>query len=310
MQFVDLERYPIDDLTSERSKTLIKRCRDKLTEDGSLLLPGFIKSDAIEKMATQVTNLQSHNRCEIVTPYIFTAIPDDAGPTHPARKRIPQDVHAVAADQIPHDAMLMQIYDSSEVMAFLAAALGHKEIHQFDDEFQKINVMYMRDGGSRAWHFDGSDFVITLLLQASEQGGEIEYAPFIRGVDDEQNYDDVAKLFEGGFPTKVNRAEAGTLQLFNGRRTMHRVRAVYGAKQRIQSVLSYDCLPGQRAADEKNVQLYGERVARILEARRQLVDSAAKKRKTTTTMSPPMSPMSSPMKRIGRGPGKIGALTL
>lgn len=53
---------------------------------------------------------------------------------------------------------------------------------------------YMKDGGSRAWHYDGSDFVVTLMLQPSLAGGEFEWAPFIRGENGEENYDQVRTL--------------------------------------------------------------------------------------------------------------------
>ena len=89
--------------------------------------------------------------------------------------------------------------------------------------------MYMKDGGSRAWHYDGSDFVVTLLLQQCLHGGEFEWAPFIRGQNGEENFEQVDKLFRGLNSTaKTSRAGAGALALFNGRRSMHRVRAVYG----------------------------------------------------------------------------------
>ena len=37
------------------------------------------------------------------------------------------------------------------------------------------------DGCARAWHYDGSDAVVTLMLQKADEGGEFEFAPFIRG---------------------------------------------------------------------------------------------------------------------------------
>ena len=50
-------------------------------------------------------------------------------------------------------------------MRFLAAATGKEVMYQMADEFQNLNIMYMYDGYSRAWHYDGTDTVITLLLQ-------------------------------------------------------------------------------------------------------------------------------------------------
>ena len=58
-----------------------------------------------------------------------------------------------------------RVYDSNLVMKFLAAATSKEVMYQMADEFQNLNIMYMYDGCSRAWHYDGTDTVITLLLQ-------------------------------------------------------------------------------------------------------------------------------------------------
>ena len=272
---IDLEQYPIYDLSAERGKALVRKCREKMKVDGSLLLEGFIKLNVIKKMAEEVNNLQSHRRLEIVqifkndplvdkSIYNVPGLPSD----HPAFFRMPQDVHAVASDLIPKSSLIMQVYNSKMVMEFIAAVVGQTKIYQFNDEFQALNIMYIRDGGSRAWHYDGSDYVVTLLLQASEKGGEFEFAPFIRGekIGDEC-YDDVKQLFAGKYPTKMTRCNAGALAVFNGRRSLHRVRTVYGGRDRIQSVLSYAKTANERGTPEKNVTLYGERVEKIYEER-------------------------------------------
>ena len=52
------------------------------------------------------------------------------------------------------------------------------------------------------------------------QGGEYEFAPFIRGKKKgEENFEEVAKLFDGSYDNNiVKNAEEGTLNLFNGER--------------------------------------------------------------------------------------------
>ena len=159
-------------------------------------------------------------------------------------------------------------YDDPTIMQFVAAVNKQEKIFQYGDEFQALNVMYMKDGGSRAWHYDGSEYVITLMLQAPEAGGEFEYAPFIRGEKfGEENFPDVKKVFEGKWKTKQSCPSPGSLSVFNGRRSLHRVRAVYGEKDRVMSVLSYAKTEGEYSSPEKNVSLYGDRVKRIFEAR-------------------------------------------
>eukprot|EP00750_Incisomonas_marina_P015560 INCI18369.1.p1 GENE.INCI18369.1~~INCI18369.1.p1 ORF type:complete len:287 (-),score=44.03 INCI18369.1:109-969(-) len=260
---LDLDRYPLHDLDSPLGLEFVEQCRRRLHEDGSLMLEGFVRPDVIKQVAAEVSDLESFHRLQIVEPYFFVDAPQGADEDHPARHRIAQDVHAVAADKIPPHCGLRRIYDSQLVMDFLARVLDIDRLYHFNDPMQCLNVMYMKDGGSRAWHYDGSDFVVTLMLQPSLAGGEFEWAPFIRGKNGEENYDQVKRLFHGEYPAaKTSRAGAGTLALFSGRRSMHRVRAVYGPQVRIQSVLSFDTLPPEHQTlppASKNVALYGER---------------------------------------------------
>ena len=68
----------------------------------------------------------------------------------------------------------------------------------------------------------------------------------------------------------MKNAAAGTLNLFNGQRSLHRVRAVYGPRKRIIAILSYDTKPNVKGAVQKNIKLYGDRVAEIYRSRGQL----------------------------------------
>ena len=274
IDLVDTDRYPIRDLSTAAAKALVARCREKLELDGSLLLEGFIRGKYLEQMKAEVTGLESYQRIEVLDvlrkdqlldkSIYDQPLPDD----HPALYKMPQNVHAVANDRIPERALLRLVYNSPEVMTFFAFVNGQQEIYQFADEFQSLNVMYMKDGGNRAWHYDGSDYVITLMLQPSEHGGEFEYAPFIRGEDvGDENFDKLKQLFNGDWPTKLTRCNAGALAVFNGRRSLHRVWNVFGKKMRIMNVLSYAKSMGEKGTPEKNIQLYGERVKRIYESR-------------------------------------------
>ena len=277
-KLIDLERYPIH-RPSAQYDDLIEFCQTQLKKVGSVDLPGFIRPSVIEKMSAEVDNLPSYNRLNVVSAYgaalddepeeMNRTMPDWNGQAHPAKRKFAQDVFAVAGDQIPDGALIRNIYESEIFTHFLARASGKEKMYQMDDEFQNINIMYMYDGCSRAWHYDGTDTVITILLQKPEVGGEYEFAPFIRGkARGEENFEDVARLFDGSYPNNiVKNAEAGTLNLFNGVRSLHRVRTVYGPKKRIISILSYHTQPDLRGSISKNVKLYGERVASIYKER-------------------------------------------
>jgi len=278
---VDLERYPIH-TTGTKYNMLVEDCKRQLRKVGSVDLDGFIRQDIIERMAEEVDNLPSYNRLNIVSPY-GAAIDDEPeiintttkkNRPHPSNHKFAQDTNAVAFDQIPINSLIRKVYDSHMVMDFIADATSKENMYHFKDEFQAINIMYMYDGCSRAWHYDGSDTVITLLLRKADAGGEFEFAPFIRGEEKgDEKFDDVAELFNGSYEGNiVKNADAGTLNLFNGIRSLHRVRAVYGPTKRIVAVLSYDSQPNRSGSYKKNIALYGERVENIYRERGVLPD--------------------------------------
>lgn len=280
---VDLDRYPIHQ-RGPSYDLLVGDCRQQLKAVGSVDLAGFIRQDVIEKMANEVDNLPSFNRLNLVSPYgasiddeppkINSTLGGKSRQPHPSQRLFAQDTNAVAADQIPLNTLIRKVYDSELVMNFIAHATGKERMFHMEDEFQAINLMYMYDGGSRAWHYDGTDTVVTLLLQKADTGGEYEFAPFIRGEEKgDERFEDVSKLFEGTYDGNiVKNADAGTLNLFNGIRSLNRVRAVYGPTKRIVAVLSYDSQPHKRGSYTKNVALYGERVEKIYKQRGLLSD--------------------------------------
>ena len=102
------------------------------------------------------------------------------------------------------------------------------------------------EGDTDGWHYDPNDGVVTLLLQAPDQGGGFEYAPNIRS-DGDENYAGLKDLFED--PDQHGKRveqRPGTLVFFNGRNSMHRVRPVGPTKApRIVTIFSYDLRPTQ-----------------------------------------------------------------
>ncbi len=75
----------------------------------------------------------------------------------------------------------------------------------------------MTDGDQLQWHFDGTDFVVSLAIQDADVGGDFEVAPQIRTADDE-HYDDVARVLAGERDRVVTLPMTpGTLLVFAGR---------------------------------------------------------------------------------------------
>src|SRR2546423_1887759 len=83
-----------------------------------------------------------------------------------------------------------------------------------DESLGALNLAVMGPGDELWWHFDQTDFVVSIALQDAEAGGDFEYVPLIRGVDDER-YDEVARVLGGASEDAIGvPMEAGTLMLF------------------------------------------------------------------------------------------------
>ena len=65
---IDLERYPILDLSCDATRELTRHCRDQLDRSGACELPGFLKPEAVAIAATtkptKPSDAASENRSE------------------------------------------------------------------------------------------------------------------------------------------------------------------------------------------------------------------------------------------------------
>ena len=107
------------------------------------------------------------------------------------------------------------------------------------------------------WHFDRAEFTITILLQAPLSGGEFRYRSGLRS-DSDPNYEGVARLLTGHDERVQTLPLApGTLNVFKGKNTAHRVTPVEGDRARIIAVFSYYERPDVAFSDRERLGFYG-----------------------------------------------------
>ena len=150
-----------------------------------------------------------------------------------------------------------RVYDWLPLPAFVARVLDKPRLFLMDDPLAKVNVLAYRPGEALNWHFDRSQFTTTLLIRAAEAGGEFEYRSGLRS-DTDPNYDGVATMLRGEDPD-VSRMSlaAGTLNVFAGKNTAHRVTPVQGTRNRVVAVFSYYDNPGVAFSSAERMGFYG-----------------------------------------------------
>ena len=257
-QFVDLDRFSLDDLDSQRGRSLVARCRDDLATSGMFSLERFIRPEALKQCVADIegrlntgsfTHRRTHN---IYFDDGVTEIPPD----HPALKRVETVNHTICADQIS-GSLVCRVYEWAPLAEFLALTLGKEHLFLMADPLARVNVLAYREGEALNWHFDRSEFTTTLLLQEPESGGTFQYRRSLHSEDD-PNYAGVADLISGANPSIESLLlSPGTLNVFKGRYTAHRITPVVGNRNRIVSVFSFYDEPGVTFSDAERTGFYG-----------------------------------------------------
>ncbi|MCZ6470655.1 MAG: phytanoyl-CoA dioxygenase family protein [Gammaproteobacteria bacterium] len=264
---IDLDRYPLDGLAGTAGQKLIDQTRAALDQEGSCSMPGFVDQSTVAEMAAEASNLQhlAYPGPTEVTPYFFNydlGKGADYSDDHPLKRKGKRNLSQVASDLIPDYHKLSRLYHSPVLTDFLAAVLD-QTVYRNQDKYQSLNISVMNAGGCQQWHFDSGLMVTTLLLQAPESGGVFEYVPELRS-DESENYEQVQQVLDGD-SNRVKRLklEAGTLSLFRGHYSMHRVTEVEGSRTRIQAILGFSTTPDLQGNLESSILHYGPRVTRI-----------------------------------------------
>ena len=260
---IDLDRYPIAELDSKQGRELLAECHSQLRDTGACLLHNFVPIEAIETMVTEVEALvgsSHHYASSSTTVYQETVAPEEES-SHPRQTTRTSSNHVLAYDLIPRAAGLRRLYESDVFLEFISRALCVPNLHRYADELGALNVAVNMAGDHNGWHFDQCDFVTSLLLREAEEGGVFEYVPRIRDADNE-NYDAVKRILDGHRDAVVTAPlKAGSLSIFKGRHSIHRVTKIAGEKPRLIGLLGYDAQAGVVMTESASRRRFG-RVAR------------------------------------------------
>ena len=255
---LDLDRYPLDAPGTPEWRVLVERCRADLASEGMFNLEGLVKPDGLVRAMSEIKPVMEtlsfvHKRSHNI--YFKKVVPGMA-PDHPAMRKVDTVNHTVCSDQIPQSVPIW-IYEWPQFAVFLAATLEKDALFTMRDPLARVNIMSYREGEALNWHFDRSEFTTTLLLQSPSGGGDFQYRSDLRS-DADPNYDGVARLLEGKDPeVKTLKLAAGTLNVFKGKNTLHRVTPCKGPLERYIAVFSYYERPGVMFSKEEQIGFYG-----------------------------------------------------
>jgi hypothetical protein len=221
-------------------------------------MPGFVSPTGVAELVRDADGLapRAHSSGGQGTAYL--EFPDfSLPPDHPRLHFDDYRVRAVAYDLTPYGSPLRRLYEWDPVLALIEAVLNRGPIFRYADPFGALNLAVMGAGDRLQWHFDQTDFVVSLAIQSAESGGDFEVAPRVRSATDEC-YDDVSAVLDGDRSrVETLPMRPGTLLVFEGRYSLHRVSPVKGDRWRHVGLLAYDTKPGTMGSELLRADRYG-----------------------------------------------------
>lgn len=255
---VDLAKYPFHDLDSPQAQIRLREWQHQFHEEGVCVLPDFIAPHSLPAFIAQADRLIPmgfHNR---VTGNAYLEAVDDSLPADHARRLTETTaLSVVAGDQIPETDFLTILYRWTGLTEAIRRIVGLTELYFYDCPLGCLNLSVMQNGDYLRWHFDQSDFVVSIPLQEAESGGRFEFVRNLRSDQDPQ-YEEVRRVLQGD-RTRVHTLQAwpGSLVLFKGKHTLHRVTPIQGTQPRLYALLGYAERPHVGGSDYLRMIRYG-----------------------------------------------------
>ena len=265
---VDLERYPIADLDTPEGRRTVRECRAQFDDAVSCHLPGFVRESALKQILRdvgRVSHLQHYYRqdrgaYDLEDPKAVSQhrLYEDGDPRGIRHRR---HLAWLGYDDFGLEAPLRRLYEWPTLTRFIAEVLGEPILYSVDDALMGVLVNISNEGDELGWHVDSHDFAITLLLQEAAQGGLYQYVPNTAPGD--ENFDLVPGLFQGDqSAVRTVPMKPGSLVLFRGRNTLHRVTKVSGDTPRLLALFAYDNVPHRQFGDSFRRNVLGRTVER------------------------------------------------
>ncbi len=234
-----------------------KKFSKSLQQDGILIFKSFIGNDGINSLQQEAKKLKDFSYKSTSEYNVYVSEYDSSFSINSARNRMMStSKKCVPNDLIPSDSILQKIYDSKIIKSFFKDILGKEELHPYSDPLSSININYYDKGDALGWHFDNSDFTITLLIKNCEKGGMYEFFNDMRYVNGKENYDFVEEILDNKVKgTFVNTFE-GDLMIFKGNKSIHQVTAVEEG-ERILVTFNYNETSGVALSEKSRKTFFG-----------------------------------------------------
>ena len=237
-----------------------EECKAQLDEHGVITLHEFLTPSAVAELVKEAEARAGEAFFTSSTHNVWLTEKDTSKENvHIYNRQLRSGKGCIQHDQIPQSSKLRALYDDGSFRRFVAAVVGEKELFEYADTLSGINVHYAGDGKNLNWHFDNSSFAVTLLLQSPKGGGQFQYVKDVRCQSQPQSdeFARVEEIVDGIEQPTTLQMRPGTLVLFRGRNSIHRVTPTEGDRQRILAVFAFNSQPGIALSETARLTFFG-----------------------------------------------------
>ncbi len=266
---MNYEKYPwLTNLSSSAACSAIEAATRSYRTTGAAIFPNILTDDALQLC---IEDAQAQEDGAFTTDDVHTAylrpVDPAASPRSVLNFEMKTQVASIAFDELRKESPLADFYQQPVLRELVARVVGKDKIYLSDDPLGCCSINVFRPGYHHSFHFDESEFSTTLMLQEASDGssGLFQYTNPLREFPDDlaldsvartiQEYDGTAQHFTFDIehtnigitpPLHTLNFQAGTLSIFAGSKSLHRVTKVQGTCSRLVAVLTFASEPGFR----------------------------------------------------------------
>ena len=245
------------DSAGPRAHQLRTDARRQFHERGVCIFDGFLRDEALATVLSEIDLSADEAYVSTTSSTVYLEPGSDVWPPgDPRRVEERTTVGTLAEDQLSSDSWLRRLHGAAAFQLFIGDIVGSSRLYGYADGLTSVNVLVFKRGHRLGWHFDEAEYAVTLMLRSASSGGTFEYVPLVRHTGADGN-SAIRGVIAGVRQPVTAPLQAGSLLIFRGRDSLHRVTAVRSGGPRIVAVLSYDKCAGLCLSEHDRRLFYG-----------------------------------------------------
>ena len=238
--------------TTDEWQGVLNQARREYVERGFCHIPNFLSTKECASMCAEYTEARDEGEFFLSseTHTVYQEENDESLPSSHCRN-VPVVSSKCIVDyaRVPDSSILKAIYKSPRLLELVQQTTGTSELHLSACPYNAAYFNEFSIGDGLGWHFDRSEFGVNLVLQPPGTGAEFEFHHNTRTEEDLDSYCKVEDILARGSDHHevdcVDYLGVGSLVIFSGRLSMHRVKPLLGPPTRINAILTYEKEEGQ-----------------------------------------------------------------